>query len=370
MERSETFEAPEFSAVWPELSQRLRRVLHARRVPADLVDDIVQETGLRLFRNWSKVDQATVWALANTVLLNIVRDEVRKNEVRKRDARLLIAETARNLDDEMLNHLELRRVERVIRKLSDVDQQVLLAEWGVSSDETFVSPAALKMARMRARRRLRAALGNASALVPGWWRFRRAMFSKNASLWNVSEQLSHIAVASALAIAGIAGSFAAAPQPGAGRGVGSTTSSDHLVAAVVTPADGLMTRDVLESQGWSPGSPLLRSDDDAARPTSKGTHEAGLNENFGPVRNDDGDVHIGEGGNGLGPYGAGHTVETAPAGRKTKARVHAEQEAPTCDGDLVVGGTVGESEPECEPGEGSAGVETEAEGEEHEAGTP
>jgi hypothetical protein len=79
---------------------------------------------------------------------------------------------------------------------------------------------------------------------------------------------------------------------------------------------------------------------------------------------------MGEGGNGLGPYGAGHTVETAPAGRKTKARVHAEQGAPKCEGDLVVGGTVGESEPECEPGQGSAGVETEAEGEEHEAGTP
>ncbi|HEV2754983.1 MAG TPA: sigma-70 family RNA polymerase sigma factor [Actinomycetota bacterium] len=370
MERPEAREAPEFSAVWPQLSQRLRRVLHSRRVPADLVDDLVQEAGLRLFRNWAKVDQATVWALANTILLNIVRDEVRKNEVRKRDARLLVTETVRNLDDEVLSHLELRRVERVIRKLSNADQQVLLAEWGEGSEDSFVSPAARKMARMRARQRLRAALEHTSGLVPAWWRLRRATLAKHPPVWSVSQQLSHLATATALAVAGVAGSVAGGVILGGRAAVDAESRRAQTLAASATSSDVRRSRDVLERQR-PPGSRIERRDGALTAPASEDAPEAaGLNENFGPVRNDDGDFHVGEGGNGLGPYGAERTVEAAPAGREARARVYAKQEAPKCDDEVVIGRPVNESMPECEPGEGSAGAEAEAEGQEPEAGTP
>ena len=66
---------------------------------------------------------------------------------------------------------------------------------------------------------------------------------------------------------------------------------------------------LLERRGSS-GSRTQRRAGVPSRPTFEKTQVAeALNENFGPVRNDDGDIHIGEGGNGLGPYGAGHTVE-------------------------------------------------------------
>ena len=358
----------QFSAVWPELARRLARVLHSRRVPADLVDDLVQETGLRLFRNWSKVDQTTLWALANTILLNLVRDEVRKNEVRKRDAGALVAERARNFDEEMLSRLELRRVEKVLRKLSDIDQQVLLAEWGEASDLLFTSPAALKMARMRARQRLRAALEHASGLVPAWWRIRRVALSRSPATWNISEQLSQLAAAGVLVVAGVVGSVMGVTTNDAGSAVRRASGPTHLLAA--DTEGGRSERHA--RQPLSAGTRLEVGSGAGARAGAPqaGPDEPDLNEEFGPLSNDDGEVVVGEGGHGLGPYGADRTVEASPAGRKAKARARARYDGPRCEGELVIGGTVGESEPECEPGESSAGVETEAEGQHHEAETP
>ena len=69
-----------FEEVWPELSLRLRRALSIRRVPAHVIDDLIQETGLRLFRRWETVDHDTIWALTNTIALNLIRDEMRKRK--------------------------------------------------------------------------------------------------------------------------------------------------------------------------------------------------------------------------------------------------------------------------------------------------
>lgn len=377
-------EESQFSTVWSELSDRLRRVLYSRRVPADLVDDFVQETGLRLFRNWSSVDQTMLWAFANTILWNLVRDEVRKNEVRNRNASALVVEQTRDFDEEMQSRLELLRVKRVLSTLSEIDQQVLLTEWGEGTEPHFTSPGALKMARMRARRRLHAALQHSFGLVPAW-RVLRLRFSESPSFWNVSEQLSQFAATGVLLLVGLVGPFGGrlpmevtSPSHVGARfiGVGAEETLEvrgpsrdlnaTTTSALASTTDGsgmasTQSKDAALAGGGSSAPRSQRRYDDADM------DDADMNDNFGPVRAGDDGLHAGEGGNGLGPYGADRSIEASPGGRRIKARAKVKYEGPTCQGDIVVGG---QSEPyECDPGSASAGVETGAEGQHHEAST-
>ena len=97
-----------------------------------------------------------------------------------------------------------------------------------------------------------------------------------------------------------------------------------------------------------------------------GTEE--LNENFGPVRQDDnGDLYVGEGGNGLGPYGVDKGAKVEPAGQEASAHAEAKYEAPHCDGDVIIGG---QSDFRCDgPGDASGSAEADANDEHQEVGT-
>ena len=153
-----------FEEQWPDLARRLDAMLAGKRVPAHKRDDIVQETGLRLFRMWEQVDpDRPLWALVVTIALNLLRDEARKHP--EREVLGLVPERAADQDVERagLARLELRRVRDAMTQLSPAHRSILMAELG--DDETSLTrgPNASKMLRMRARRRLSALLDVASA---------------------------------------------------------------------------------------------------------------------------------------------------------------------------------------------------------------
>lgn len=164
-----------FERTWPELEGRLRALLMRKKIPSCKRDDIVQETGLRLFGMWERVDQSQpVWGLAVTIALNLMRDEAR----RRSDSEILGAvpdlASVDNVERAGIARAELNRVRGALDKLSSAHRSVLLAEIGGVADLSSRGPNAVKMMRMRARRELAALLDKAQGLVAlAGWRARR-----------------------------------------------------------------------------------------------------------------------------------------------------------------------------------------------------
>lgn len=154
----------DFEQQWPDLARRLDAMLAGKRVPAHKRDDIVQETGLRLFRMWSQVDpERPLWALVVTIALNLLRDEARKHP--EREVLGLVPDRPADQDVERagLARLEWRRVQSAMTQLSPDHRSILMAELGDEYATSSRGPNATKMLRMRARRRLNALLDVASA---------------------------------------------------------------------------------------------------------------------------------------------------------------------------------------------------------------
>ena len=153
-----------FEQQWPDLARRLDTMLAGKRVPPHKRDDIVQETGLRLFRMWEQVDpDRPLWALVVTIALNLLRDEARKRP--EREVLGLVPDRAADQDVERagLARLEWRRVQNAMSQLSPDHRSILMAELGDEYVTSSRGPNATKMLRMRARRRLNALLDVASA---------------------------------------------------------------------------------------------------------------------------------------------------------------------------------------------------------------
>jgi hypothetical protein len=151
-----------FEEAWPELADTVRRSLGRRRVPAFIADDIVQETGLRLFKMWDEVDETrSPRGLALTIAGNLLWDETNRRAKHE-----VVGDVPENACDDVeragIARLELARVQRAMRKLNPHHRSVLLAEIG-DDELPFGSTASIKMMRMRARRRLTALLESASA---------------------------------------------------------------------------------------------------------------------------------------------------------------------------------------------------------------
>ena len=68
-----------FETEWPDLSRKLQARLSRRGLSSWVIDDIVQETGLRLFRKWDDVDpNRSVWGLALTIANNLLWESMRR----------------------------------------------------------------------------------------------------------------------------------------------------------------------------------------------------------------------------------------------------------------------------------------------------
>lgn len=153
-----------FEAEWPQLEGQLRAMLAGKRIPESKRDDITQETGLRLFKMWDKVDpERPLWPLAVTIALNLVRDDARRRPEREVLGDVPEIATGADVERESLARLEFSRVCRAITDLSPAHRSVLLAEWGEASVEGRRGSPAVKMLRLRARRKLSAILEGAAA---------------------------------------------------------------------------------------------------------------------------------------------------------------------------------------------------------------
>jgi DNA-directed RNA polymerase specialized sigma24 family protein len=153
-----------FEKQWPEVSQRLQGLLASKNVPSCKRDDVVQETGLRLFGMWEKVDRARpVWPLAVTIALNLMRDEARRNPQREVLSEIVPEMPAsHDVEDEGLARLELERVQMAMAQLSPSHREVLLNEITPHEEVPRPSRNATKMMRLRARRALATLLETAA----------------------------------------------------------------------------------------------------------------------------------------------------------------------------------------------------------------
>lgn len=152
-----------FDQEWPELASRLAVTL-ARYLPSSRREDIIQETGLRVFSMWDRIDpKRGPWPLTLTIALNLLRDEARRHNAELPGA-VPEEPSAEDTERAALARLELQRVERAIRSLKPAYRRVLLAEWGGELIDNRAT-SAMKMTRLRARRALSALLDRSSTLA-------------------------------------------------------------------------------------------------------------------------------------------------------------------------------------------------------------
>ena len=176
----------EFEEQWPALARRVERLLARKGVPSEKRDDLLQETALRLIGMWPKVDPYRIEALAATIALNLLRDEHRRKK--SSDVVAQVPELAEPCDVEAagMARVELARVRTALASLSPKHRYVLLREVGDAS-VTMVSQDAEKMMRMRARKKLQAAMQKVSGLLI--FRLRRFADSINGVFFGGREAL-------------------------------------------------------------------------------------------------------------------------------------------------------------------------------------
>lgn len=158
----------EFETSWRDLHPRLHAMLLGRGIRPDRHDDLIQETALRLYGMWERVDRSRPsWPLAKTIVLNLLRDECRTNRVTEPLDEFPEQAFDYDLERQGIARIELDRVREALGSLTDLQRRALLVEIGVHPAGD--GGAADKMVRMRARKRLTALLEEVSALVSLRW---------------------------------------------------------------------------------------------------------------------------------------------------------------------------------------------------------
>lgn len=155
-----------FCGEWVDELPRLRRMLARHGVPADEVDDVVQETAIRLYSAWDRLfDGRPLRPLVTTIALNVARDLHRRSSHWARPVAAVpddVLVDSRGVDSAVLARLEVARTARALSTLSAGHRRAVLE--AVSDDLQAEeagrtrAPAATRMARTRARRHLAAAL--------------------------------------------------------------------------------------------------------------------------------------------------------------------------------------------------------------------
>lgn len=307
----------DFERQWPDLARRLDTMLAGKRVPAHKRDDIIQETGLRLFRMWEQVDpERPLWALVVTIALNLLRDEARKRP--EREVLGLVPDRAADQDVERagLARLEWRRVQNAMSQLSPDHRSILMAELGDESATSTRGPNATKMLRMRARRRLNALLdvASASGLFVGL-RIRRLFDLERhviaiRSLMSSSENLAAPAAAGFLSAVAL---FAATAGPLAGQaGAGVLEERTHSGASGTTspsyaPAPARADGYALHDERAAAPSPFAREVAPRTKRVEVTTSSGATETKNKPFRAGTGD-HFIEGGAEVGVAGIGARI--------------------------------------------------------------
>ncbi|HET7483356.1 MAG TPA: sigma factor, partial [Actinomycetota bacterium] len=118
-----------FEDEWPRIERYLRDVLARRRIPRDELEDVVQDTALRLFRAWDRVRPETAASFALTISLNLVRDDARRR-TRRENMPLPVEAPQGDIEQEALARIELARVRMALDRMNESQRSVLLAEVG------------------------------------------------------------------------------------------------------------------------------------------------------------------------------------------------------------------------------------------------
>lgn len=139
-------------AVWSDVEPRLRRFLRSRQLPEWVVDDVVQETAVRILVRWDAVEtNRDLFPLAATIAINLARDGWRDAKSQVSMDEVVLAEG--DPQEVALERIEWCRAMRALKALIPRYRNLLLAEAGLVADQPRSSAA--NNARMRARRRLR-----------------------------------------------------------------------------------------------------------------------------------------------------------------------------------------------------------------------
>jgi DNA-directed RNA polymerase specialized sigma24 family protein len=137
--------------------------------PVSERDDLVQETALRLYRMWPKVDhERGVDALARRIAMNAWRDQWRRRGEREVLGEVPDAAGTHDTERAALARVEVRDVSRALARLRPATAAVLRTAAADAESDAVAeggTPAALRMARCRARRALQASLRVACAAV-------------------------------------------------------------------------------------------------------------------------------------------------------------------------------------------------------------
>jgi DNA-directed RNA polymerase specialized sigma24 family protein len=195
-----------FEEHWPELQKGLQRNLARRGVPPWKADDVIQETGLRLFRCWENVDpERSPFGLALRIANNLMWDEARKHRGREILGEVPEQPAIHDVEELSLARMELHRAKKLLDRLNPNHRSVLLAEVGAETVEDRNS-AATKMVRMRARKRLSNLMSNASSfgfLPLGLREMARRFSDFTRRNLTISEQASAVGVAAVSVVAAV-----------------------------------------------------------------------------------------------------------------------------------------------------------------------
>lgn len=225
----------QFEHLWPGLSVRLHRLLSRKKVSRWLVEDLVQETGLRLIRMWPEIDQTKpLWPLTATIALNLLRDELRRAGSKESIQTLPDSPSAENVETRGMARVELRAVGGALAQMPAPQRDAILADLSAGTDETPLASSA-RMMRMRARRRLQHLMDHASVLgVAVAVQMRRAMRELELVIGRVIPTDAERATAAAISLlAAISVGVAVAPSPESADG-GATRAAPEGRTGVVT----------------------------------------------------------------------------------------------------------------------------------------
>ena len=152
-----------FESEWRAIAPSLERILARRGVASWLRDDVMQETALRLYRAWDRVDpDRPLLPLAVTIANNVVWDERHKRSQVEVPGVVPDRPALHDVEELGLARMELGRVKDLMERLSAPHRSVLLAEVG-GAEAPEGSRDATKMLRLRARKKMRSLMEAASA---------------------------------------------------------------------------------------------------------------------------------------------------------------------------------------------------------------
>ncbi len=160
----------EFARLWSDLEGQLRARLVQRGVPFDEAEELVQDTGVRLWCHWQQVHpearRTWAWRVCQNLWMQRFRDEGRRRRVIRRAGERLEAQTVDPLLEAMEKRDEAARRQRVMQLLWRLSLRDRLALWLMAAAPSSSAAAAalgiewesLRVRVHRARRRLTQAL--------------------------------------------------------------------------------------------------------------------------------------------------------------------------------------------------------------------